>query len=51
MLNMWTQIYLLETNHLQLQINEIRKCYSNKTCIGFAYWKLENADERNQRSK
>ena len=37
MLNMWTQIYLLETNHLQLQINEIRKCYSNKTCIGFAY--------------
>ena len=43
-MNEWTP------NILQLfNKNEIFGCKYNKTCIGLACWKLQNANERNQR--
>lgn len=35
--------------HLQLLKKNVSRYKSNKTCTGFVCWKLQNADERNQR--
>lgn len=48
-MNMWQPTLIIDTILNHPKVKEIFMYKINKTCKEYIYWKLQNAEERNQR--